>query len=144
MVFKMRDHRFNRTLSSLPWILTCKSQSAAWLRISVSSGQMFLRVSQRCESISFWRGSGSGDPHLGIVDPDPRIHLSVIVDPDLHLEKVDPDPGPKWIRIRVPIFNIFHIFFMSDKLQYLFLLPSKFRKGISQITKTFSFTFYST
>jgi len=23
---------------------------------------------------------------------------------------------------------------MSDKLQYLFLLPSKFRKGVSQIT----------
>ena len=46
--------------------------------------------------------------HLGIVDPDPRIHLSVIVDPDPHLEKVD--PGPKWIRIRirVPIFHIFH------------------------------------
>ena len=31
--------------------------------------------------------------------------------------------------------------FMSDKLQCLFLLPPKFRKGISQITKTFSFTF---
>ena len=30
---------------------------------------------------------------------------------------------------------------MSDKLQCLFLLPPKFRKGISQITKTFSFTF---
>ena len=32
---------------------------------------------------------------------------------------------------------------MSDKLQCLFLFPPKFRKGISQITKTFSFTFYS-
>ena len=30
---------------------------------------------------------------------------------------------------------------MSDKLNCLFLLPPKFRKGISQITKTFSFTF---
>ena len=30
---------------------------------------------------------------------------------------------------------------MSDKLNCLFLLPTKFRKGISQITKTFSFTF---
>ena len=47
-----------------------------------------------------WRGSGSWDPHLGKVDPDPQIHLSVIV---------DPDPVPKWIRIRVPIFHIFHI-----------------------------------
>ena len=40
-------------------------------------------------SIQFWRGSGSGslDPHFGIVDPDPdpRIHLLRIVDPD-------PDP----------------------------------------------------
>ena len=27
---------------------------------------------------------------------------------------------------------------MSDKLKCLFLLPPKFRKGISQITKTFS------
>ena len=45
------------------------------------------------------------------MDPDPRIHLSVIVDrdPRIHiLEKVDPDLGPKWIRIRVPIFHIFH------------------------------------
>ena len=30
---------------------------------------------------------------------------------------------------------------MSDKLQCLFLLPPKFRNGISQITKTFTFTF---
>ena len=42
------------------------------------------------------------------VDPDPRIHLSVIMDPDPHLEKGDPDPVQKWIRIRVPIFHIFH------------------------------------
>ena len=54
-------------------------------------------------SISFWRGSGSGslDPHLGMVDPDPDpgIHLSGIVDPD-----PDPriHPWKKWIRIRVP------------------------------------------
>ena len=44
---------------------------------------------QGCGSIRFWRGSGSGssDPHFGIVDPDPdpRIHLLRIVDPD-------PDP----------------------------------------------------
>ena len=48
---------------------------------------------------------------MGKVDPDP---LSVIVDPDprIHVwKKVDPDPGLKWIRIRVPIFNIFHIFY---------------------------------
>ena len=42
------------------------------------------------------------------MDPDSRIHLSVIVDPD-------PDPQihvwKKWIGIRVPIFNIFHIFY---------------------------------
>ena len=30
------------------------------------------------------------------MDPDPRSS-------DPHLEKVDPDPGPKWIPIRVPI-----------------------------------------
>ena len=60
-----------------------------------------------------------------------------------HLEKVDPEPVPKWIRIRVPIFIFFIKKFMSDNLQCLFLLPPKFRKGISQITKTFSFTFYS-
>ena len=54
---------------------------------------------------------------------------------DPHLEK--------WIRIRVPIFHIFHKELMSDKLKCLFLLPPKFRKGISQITKTFSFTYYS-
>ena len=60
---------------------------------------------QRFGSISFWRGSGSGswDPHLGKVGPDPRIHLSVIVDPE-------PDPRihiwKKWIRIQEPIFHI--------------------------------------
>ena len=44
------------------------------------------------------------DPSHFDVDPDqdPGIHLSLIV------EKVDRDPGPKWIRIRVPIFNIFY------------------------------------
>merc|ERR1711860_420362 len=33
---------------------------------------------QRFGSISFWHGSGSGsrDPHLEKVNPDPRIHLS--------------------------------------------------------------------
>ena len=53
------------------------------------------------------------DPDPGIhiwekwMDPDPRIHLSVIVDPDPRKEiEVDPDPdldperGLKWIRIR--------------------------------------------
>ena len=64
-------------------------------------------LKQRLGSISFWRGSGSWDPHLGKMDPDPRIHLSVIVDPDprIHIWK-------KWIRIRfqsgVPFFHIFH------------------------------------
>ena len=46
---------------------------------------------QRCGSISFWRESGSGswDQHLGIVDPDPRIHFSGILDPDprIHFRK---------------------------------------------------------
>ena len=88
---------------------------------------MYMHV-QRFGSISFLRGSGSWDPHLGKVDPDPRIHLYVIVDPAPHLEIVDSDPGPKLIRIRAPIFNIFIKKFMSDKLQYLFLLPPKFRK----------------
>ena len=27
---------------------------------------------------------------------------------DQHWKKLDPDPGPKWIQIRVPIFHIFH------------------------------------
>ena len=93
------------------------------------------------------------DPDPGIyiwekMDPDPRIHLSVIVDPDprIHIWK-------NWIRIRFRsgsgsgseyLFLIFFIKkFMSDKLKCLFLLLPKFRKGISQITKTFSFTFYS-
>ena len=54
---------------------------------------------QRFGSISFLRRSGSGswDPHLGKVDPDPRIHI---------WKNLDPDPVPRWIRIRVPIFHI--------------------------------------
>ena len=46
------------------------------------------------------------------MDPDPRIHLARIVDPDpdprIHLLKiVVPDPGSEWIqiRIRVPHFE---------------------------------------
>ena len=73
------------------------------------------------------------------------IHLFVIVDSDprIHIWK-------KWIRIWVQSgsgseyqFSIFFIKkFMSDKLQYLFLLPP-FRKGISQIKKkTFSFALF--
>ena len=68
--------------------------------------------------------------------PDPRIHLSVILDPD-------PDPlihiWTKWIRVQrgsgFRLEYLFFIFFinkfMSDKLKYLFLLPPKFRKDIS-------------
>ena len=43
-------------------------------------------------------GSGSGSS-----DPPFRNSGSGLSDP--HLEKVDPDPVPKWIRIRVPIFH---------------------------------------
>ena len=63
---------------------------------------------------------------------------------DPHLEKVDPDPVPKRIRLRVPISHIFHKEIHIGQITMLILLPPKFRKGISQITKTFSFTFYST
>ena len=75
-------------------------------------------------------------------DPDPRIHLSVIVDPNpwIHIWK-------KWIRIRFQSgsgsgseYLFFIKKFMSDKFKCLFLLPP-FRKDISQIAKTFSFTF---
>merc|ERR1711860_51651 len=61
---------------------------------------------------------------------------------DPHLEKVDPDPVPKWIRIRVPIFHIFHKKINIGQIKMLIFLPPKLRKGISQVTKTFSFTFY--
>ena len=86
---------------------------------------------QRCGSIS----------HLGIVDPDPRIHISVIVDPDPRIKI-----WKKWIRIRVPIDIDDICYRNSCRTNYntFFLLPPKFRKSISQITKTFSFTFYST
>ena len=51
------------------------------------------------------------DPSHFDVDPDvnPGIHIwkngSRSGSSDPHLENVDPDPGPKWIRIRVPIFH---------------------------------------
>ena len=91
---------------------------------------------QRFGSISFWHGSRSGsgswDPHLGKVDPDPRIHLSVIVDPD-------PDPWihvwKKWIRFGTGsgseyLFFIFFIKkFMSDKLQCLFCYRQNLEKA---------------
>ena len=78
------------------------------------------------------------------MDPDPRIKLnsgSGSLDP--HLEKVDPDPVPKWIRIWIQV-PIFHKEIHVGQITMLILLPPKFRKGISQIAKTFSFTFYST
>ena len=54
--------------------------------------------------------SGSGS---GYSDPPFRNSGSGSGSSDPRLEKVvpDPDPGQKWIRIRVPIINIFHIFF---------------------------------
>ena len=69
---------------------------------------------QRFGSISFWRGSGSWDPHLGKVDPDPpfRNSGSGSGSSDPHLEKVDPDPGPKWIRIRVPDIKNIKFYFL--------------------------------
>ena len=124
------------------------------------------------------------------VDPDPRIHLSVIVDPDPVRRQNEMDPK-RWRKVILSTFlwrtfknpgqqrnkdrtcidkrkiehvnlwavqhwsrrcgsgyeYLFFIFFikkfMLDKLKCLFLLPPKFRKGISQITETFSFTFYS-
>ena len=42
------------------------------------------------------------------MDPDPPFRNSGSGSSDPRLEKVDPDPGPKWIRIRVPIIHIFH------------------------------------
>ena len=67
-------------------------------------------------------GSGSSDPPF-------RNSGSRSSDP--HLEKVDPDPVPKWIRIRirVPIFHIFIKKFMSDKLQCLFCYRQNLEKA---------------
>jgi len=48
--------------------------------------QSTIKKKQRFRSISFWRGSGSLDPHLGIVDPDPDPRILV-------LRIVDLDPG---------------------------------------------------
>ena len=51
-------------------------------------------------------GSTLGKSGSGSSDPTFRNSGSESSDP--HLEKVDPDPVQKWIRIRVPIFHIFH------------------------------------
>ena len=95
-----------------------------WIRIQILEST-FGKSGSRSSDLPFHKsGSGSSAPDL---------------------EKMDPDLGPKVHLIPKTYLSIFHIFikkFMSDKLQYLFLLPPKFRKGISQITKTFSFTLY--
>ena len=80
-------------------------------------------------------GSTFGKSGSGSSDPPFRNSGSGSSDP--HLEKVDPDPVPKWIRIRirVPIFHIFHKEIHVGQITMLILLPPKFRKGISQITK---------
>jgi len=94
---------------------------------------------QRFGSISFWLGSGSGswDPHLGKVDPDPdpRIHLSVIVDPDLnpriHIWK-------KWIRIRVLIFHIFNKDIHVGQIKMLIFIRIQIRIRIRNAVYKFS------
>ena len=96
-----------------------------WIRIRILGSTFGKSGSRSGSSVPPFRNSGSGSS-------------------DPHLEKVDPDPVPKWIRIRVPIFHIFHKEIHVGQITMLILLPPKFRKGISQITKTFSFTFYST
>ena len=52
----------------------------------------------------------------------PRIHISVIVDPDLdpriHIWK-------KWIRIRVPIFHIFHKEIHVGQIKMLIFITAK-------------------
>ena len=63
-------------------------------------------------------------------DPDPRIHLSVIVDPDpwIHILK-------KWIigiRIRVPIFNILHIFHKEIHVGQIKMLISYYRQNLEK------------
>ena len=74
-------------------------------------------------------GSGSGSSY-------PPFRNSGSGSSDPHLEKVDPNPVPKWIRIRVPIF---HKEIHVGQIKMLIFITVK----ISQITKTFSFTYYS-
>ena len=69
-------------------------------------------------------GFGSSDLHLGKVDPDPdpRIHLSVIVDPDpdarIHIWK-------KLIRFRVPFFHISHKEIHVGQIKMLIFITTK-------------------
>ena len=102
-----------------------------------------FRIHLILTSIRIWiRGSTFGKSGSGSSDPPFRIRIRILI----HFFQ-------KWIRIRFQSGSgsgfeyLFFIFFkkkfMSDKLECLFILPPKFGKGISQITKTFSFTFYS-
>ena len=61
-------------------------------------------------------GSGSSDPpfrNIGSGSSDP------------HLEKVDPDPVPKLIQIRVPIFHIFHKEIHVGQIEMLIFITAK-------------------
>ena len=88
-----------------------------WIRIRIL-GSTFGKI-----------GSGSGSS-------DPPFRNSGSGSSDPHLEKVDPEPVPKWIRIRVPIFHIFHKEFHFVQITILnFVTPKIHSKGISQITK---------
>ena len=76
-----------------------------WIRIRIL-GSTFGKSGSGCGSSDPpFRNSGSGS---GSSDP--------------HLEKVDPNPVPKWIRIRirVPIFHIFHKEIHVGQFQCLF------------------------
>ena len=65
---------------------------------------------------------------------------------DPHLEKVDPDPVPKSIRIRirVPIFHIFHKEIHVGQIKMLIFITAKIQKRHFSDNKNIQFYFYST
>ena len=78
----MKKIHFKKAAFRIHLILT-------WIRIRILRSTFGKSGSGSSDPPFRNSGSGSSDPHLEKVD-------------------LDLDPGPKWIRIRVPIFHIFH------------------------------------
>ena len=70
-------------------------------------------------------GSTFGKSGCGFGSSDPPFRNSGSRSSDPHLEKVDPDPVPKWIRIRVPIFHIFHKEIHVGQIKMLIFITAK-------------------
>ena len=92
------------------------------------NSKFIISAAFRINLILMWiRILGSTFGKSGSRSSDPPFRNSGSGSSDPHLEKLDPDPVPKWIRIRirVPIFNIFHKEIHVGQIKMLIFITAK-------------------